>query len=79
MRRPDSLALLGSGEIEFEEFAALAAKFVLDNEQNEGFQEELREAFRLYDKEVECDGSRLGLPCELPLSFPYVHRDLPIQ
>lgn len=44
---------LGSGEIEFEEFAAMVANFVVNSEDNEGLEEELREAFRLYDKEVD--------------------------
>uniref|UniRef100_A0AC34F2R1 EF-hand domain-containing protein n=1 Tax=Panagrolaimus sp. ES5 TaxID=591445 RepID=A0AC34F2R1_9BILA len=37
--------------IEFEEFAAMVANFVVSSENNEGLEEELREAFRLYDKE----------------------------
>ncbi|VDN54162.1 unnamed protein product [Dracunculus medinensis] len=41
----------GSGEIEFEEFAAMVASFVVEDD-NTGLEEELREAFRLYDKEV---------------------------
>jgi len=41
----------GSGEIEFEEFAAMVANFVVAGEDNEGLENELREAFRLYDKE----------------------------
>jgi len=40
----------GSGQIEFEEFAALVARFVVE-EDSTGMEEELREAFRLYDKE----------------------------
>ncbi|KAL3994502.1 Troponin C isoform 2 [Acanthocheilonema viteae] len=40
----------GSGEIEFEEFAAMVATFVVEDEKA-GIEEELREAFRLYDKE----------------------------
>jgi len=40
----------GSGELEFEEFTGLAAKF-LGEEDAEAMQQELREAFRLYDKE----------------------------
>ena len=40
----------GSGEIEFEEFAALIARFVMD-EDTGALEEELREAFRLYDKQ----------------------------
>lgn len=56
----------GSGEIEFEEFAAMVANFVVASEDSEGvievytctctlnlgLENELREAFRLYDKEV---------------------------
>ncbi|VDM44554.1 unnamed protein product [Toxocara canis] len=41
----------GSGEIEFEEFAAMVASFVVNEDDNAGLEEELREAFRLYDKE----------------------------
>ncbi|XP_076306460.1 troponin C [Tachypleus tridentatus] len=40
----------GSGELEFEEFMALAARFLVE-EDAEAMQEELREAFRLYDKQ----------------------------
>ncbi|VDO10473.1 unnamed protein product [Haemonchus placei] len=47
-----SLTITGSGEIEFEEFAAMVANFVVNSEDNEGLEEELREAFRLYDKQV---------------------------
>lgn len=40
----------GSGQIEFEEFCTLAAKFLIE-EDAEAMQQELKEAFRLYDKE----------------------------
>ncbi|GAB6023671.1 hypothetical protein CHUAL_009932 [Chamberlinius hualienensis] len=40
----------GSGQLEFDEFLTLAARFVVE-EDTEAMQEELREAFRLYDKE----------------------------
>ncbi|GAB0094889.1 troponin C [Sergentomyia squamirostris] len=40
----------GSGQIEFEEFATLAARFLVE-EDAEAMQAELKEAFRLYDKE----------------------------
>jgi len=40
----------GSGELEFDEFLGLAARFLVE-EDAEAMQEELREAFRLYDKE----------------------------
>uniref|UniRef100_A0A1W7RAV8 Calglandulin n=1 Tax=Hadrurus spadix TaxID=141984 RepID=A0A1W7RAV8_9SCOR len=40
----------GSGELEFDEFLVLTAKFLVE-EDAEKMQQELREAFRLYDKE----------------------------
>jgi len=40
----------GSGLLEFEEFAQLAAKFLLEEDLVE-MKKELREAFRIYDKE----------------------------
>lgn len=40
----------GSGELEFEEFCKLASRFLVE-EDTEAMQQELREAFRLYDKE----------------------------
>ncbi|KAK7871881.1 hypothetical protein R5R35_006461 [Gryllus longicercus] len=40
----------GSGQLEFEEFCDLAGRFLIE-EDTEAMQEELREAFRLYDKE----------------------------
>lgn len=39
-----------SGRLEFGEFVTLAAKFIVE-EDAEAMQKELREAFRLYDKE----------------------------
>lgn len=45
-----SLPSTGSGELEFEEFCTLAARFLVE-EDTEALQQELREAFRLYDKE----------------------------
>ena len=41
---------LGSGELEFPEFCTLAAQFLIE-EDSEQMQKELKEAFRLYDKE----------------------------
>lgn len=41
---------LESGRLEFDEFITLAAKFIVE-EDDEAMQKELREAFRLYDKE----------------------------
>ncbi|XP_037782580.1 troponin C, isotype gamma-like [Penaeus monodon] len=43
----------GSGLLEFEEFAELAAKFLME-EDEEALKKELKEAFRFYDK--ECNG-----------------------
>ncbi|KAH0816292.1 hypothetical protein GEV33_006499 [Tenebrio molitor] len=40
----------GSGELEFEEFTTLASRFMAE-EDAEAMQAELKEAFRLYDKE----------------------------
>ncbi|XP_073847344.1 troponin C at 41C isoform X1 [Musca autumnalis] len=40
----------GSGQIEFEEFTTLAARFLVE-EDAEAMLQELKEAFRLYDKE----------------------------
>ncbi|PSN35800.1 Troponin C [Blattella germanica] len=40
----------GSGMLEFEEFVTLASRFLVE-EDVEAMQQELREAFRLYDKE----------------------------
>ncbi|KAG5330669.1 TNNC3 protein, partial [Acromyrmex charruanus] len=39
-----------SGRLEFDEFVTLAAKFIVE-EDAEALEKELREAFRLYDKE----------------------------
>jgi len=46
----DDIDTDGSGELEFDEFLQLAARFLVE-EDSEAMQEELREAFRLYDKE----------------------------
>ena len=40
----------GSGELEFAEFIQLAAQFLVEEDAEE-MQNELKEAFRLYDKE----------------------------
>ncbi|CAL4091671.1 unnamed protein product [Meganyctiphanes norvegica] len=42
----------GSGELEFEEFTELAAKFLIEEDEEE-LKNELREAFRIYDKQGE--------------------------
>lgn len=44
------VTILGSGELEFEEFITLASRFMVE-EDAEAMQAELKEAFRLYDKE----------------------------
>ena len=44
----------GSGELEFEEFCILAARFLIE-EDEEQMRKELKEAFRFYDKEGESD------------------------
>ncbi|GBP25034.1 Troponin C, isoform 1 [Eumeta japonica] len=45
----------GSGQLDFDEFCTLASKFLTeDDEDDEAMVRELREAFRLYDKEGEC-------------------------
>jgi Ca2+-binding EF-hand superfamily protein len=45
-----------SGRLEFDEFITLAAKFIIE-EDAEAMEKELREAFRLYDKEGTFTGS----------------------
>lgn len=40
----------GSGQLEFEEFAELSAKFLIEEDQ-EALRKELKEAFRIYDRE----------------------------
>lgn len=49
-RRNNNPFVAGSGELEFDEFVTLAAKFMVE-EDAEAMQQELKEAFRLYDKE----------------------------
>lgn len=43
----------GSGQIEFGEFAVLCAKFLVGEPDEETMRTELKEAFRIYDKEGE--------------------------
>ena len=40
----------GSGEIEFEEFCQLCAKFLVEEPDEDTMKAELKEAFRIYDK-----------------------------
>merc|ERR1712001_55735 len=42
----------GSGEIEFAEFCQLCAKFLIEEPDDETMKAELKEAFRVYDKEA---------------------------
>lgn len=46
-----SSIVTGTGELKFEDFCALAAKFLTEEVDDEAMIQELREAFRLYDKE----------------------------
>ena len=41
----------GSGELNLQEFCGLASRFMEEDTDTEAMQQELREAFRLYDKE----------------------------
>ena len=43
------------GKVDFEHFSKIVLPFLEDEEDDEGMQEELREAFRLYDKEGKFD------------------------
>lgn len=43
--------ILGAGEIDFDSFCELSSRFLAEEENPEQMQQELREAFRLYDKE----------------------------
>ncbi|CAH2009573.1 unnamed protein product [Acanthoscelides obtectus] len=53
-----------NGEINFEEFANLAARFLVeDDEDTEAIQVELKGAFRLYDKEVRGYQEAAGESC----------------
>lgn len=45
-----SFAFIGSGLLEFGEFCQLAARFLVE-EDEEALKKELKEAFRIYDKE----------------------------
>ena len=50
MTHETSAIVIGSGELEFEEFCILAARFLIE-EDEEQMKRELKEAFRFYDKE----------------------------
>jgi len=50
--------LTESGRLEFEEFITLAAKFIVE-EDAEALEKELREAFRLYDKEGKMKNDKI--------------------
>ena len=58
--------VLGSGLLEFGEFCQLAAKFLVE-EDEEGLKKELKEAFRIYDKEGIFERSRI-----LKAKFNYI-------
>lgn len=50
-RFPNVAYFSGSGELNFRDFCGLASRFMEEDTDTEAMQEELREAFRLYDKE----------------------------
>ena len=52
----------GSGELEFEEFCILAARFLIE-EDEEQMRKELKEAFRFYDK------AGMKFTCQLLISM----------
>lgn len=54
--------LAESGRLEFDEFVTLAAKFIVE-EDAEALEKELREAFRLYDKEGMANGGSYKPTC----------------
>lgn len=45
------LWILGTGELKFDDFCKVASHFLEEDTESEAVQQELREAFRLYDKE----------------------------
>jgi Ca2+-binding EF-hand superfamily protein len=65
--RAKAINLIGSGLLEFGEFCQLAAKFLVE-EDDEALKKELKEAFRIYDKD------QLGYISTGELS--YLHSDL---
>ena len=58
-----TIIFAGSGELEFEEFCILAARFLIE-EDEEQMRKELKEAFRFYDKEGKCT-----CPCQSRIYF----------
>ena len=77
----------GSGEIEFGEFCQLCATFLVEDPDMETMQKELRDSFRLYDKEgqgfITMETLR-GLICKLniksvPQAMPLSSILFPIQ
>ena len=46
-----------SGQLEFEEFVALASNYVEPEEDYEALRKELREVFMMYDKDGKCNGA----------------------
>jgi calmodulin len=43
--------ILGTGQLDFEMFCTMSSRFMVEEEDPEAMRQELREAFRLYDKE----------------------------
>ena len=70
----------GSGEIEFGEFCQLCATFLVEDPDMETMQKELRDSFRLYDKEgqgfITMETLR-GLICKLNIT--YIPQTVPLS
>lgn len=49
-----------TNELDFDNFAEIAARYLPEEENPEALQQELREAFRLYDKEGGHDQNKLS-------------------
>ena len=62
-----TIIFAGSGELEFEEFCILAARFLIE-EDEEQMRKELKEAFRFYDKEGRCT-----CPCQSRIYFSHIN------
>lgn len=54
----------GSGELEFPEFVQLAAKFLIEEDEEE-MKWELREAFRIYDKQGTTNALKFLRRCRI--------------
>lgn len=52
------------GKVDFEKFCSIVMPF-LEEDDDEAMHEELKEAFRLYDKGGECMTGEAGLACKV--------------